>query len=132
MRCATTQRTGRWEAHIWHTGKQVSVCCVGRELSPTKSRPLCLQLHLGSFRHVEDAAHAYDKAAIKLRGWNAEMNFPSASYKDDTVLADNLDGLSSNEVRTCIVSFFILFNHRSYLSLPVAVCAVAASHGQGG
>jgi len=42
------------------------------------------------------------------------MNFPSASYKDDTVLADNLDGLSSNEVRTCIVSFFILFNHLSY------------------
>lgn len=63
---APPPRTGRWESHIWSNGKQV---------------------HLGSFRLPEEAARAYDMAAICFRGWDCETNFPPVLYRDDCVLA---------------------------------------------
>ena len=61
---------GRFEAHIWNNGKQV---------------------HLGSFTTQEQAAHAYDAAALKMRGWGAETNFPTELYAEDPLLVAHLE-----------------------------------------
>jgi len=68
------RRTGRWEAHIWDTKNKSTPGAKGR------------QLHLGSFDCAEDAARAYDRAAIHFRGKNADTNFPREQYTHDPVL----------------------------------------------
>lgn len=37
-------------------------------------------MHLGSYEHKEDAAHAYDKAALEFHGEFAWTNFPKTLY----------------------------------------------------
>ena len=63
------RRTGRWEAHIWHDGKQ---------------------RHLGTFGDAESAARAYDKggdAFSRRRGdGRLELNFPRTEYDGDAEL----------------------------------------------
>ncbi|KAG8067001.1 hypothetical protein GUJ93_ZPchr0005g15663 [Zizania palustris] len=56
------RRTGRWESHIWDCGKQV---------------------YLGGFDTAHAAARAYDRAAIKFRGVEADINFNLSDYDDD-------------------------------------------------
>ncbi|GMH12541.1 hypothetical protein Nepgr_014382 [Nepenthes gracilis] len=56
------RRTGRWESHIWAFGKQI---------------------YLGGFDTAHAAARAYDRAAIKFRGDNAEINFNLSDYEED-------------------------------------------------
>ncbi|CAL1372123.1 unnamed protein product [Linum trigynum] len=56
------RRTGRWESHIWDCGKQV---------------------YLGGFDTAHAAARAYDRAAIKFRGVEADINFTIQDYQDD-------------------------------------------------
>ncbi|XP_020403274.1 APETALA2-like protein 5 isoform X3 [Zea mays] len=56
------RRTGRWESHIWDCGKQV---------------------YLGGFDTAHAAARAYDRAAIKFRGVEADINFSLEDYQDD-------------------------------------------------
>ncbi|GMI68816.1 FLOWER 1, FLORAL MUTANT 2, APETALA 2 [Hibiscus trionum] len=63
------RRTGRWESHIWDCGKQV---------------------YLGGFDTAHAAARAYDRAAIKFRGLEADINFTIADYKDDLKQMSNL------------------------------------------
>ncbi|XP_022744319.1 ethylene-responsive transcription factor RAP2-7-like [Durio zibethinus] len=56
------KRTGRWESHIWDCGKQV---------------------YLGGFETAHAAARAYDRAAIKFRGVDADLNFSLSDYDED-------------------------------------------------
>ncbi|GAB2279652.1 AP-2 complex subunit beta [Dionaea muscipula] len=63
------RRTGRWESHIWDCGKQV---------------------YLGGFDTAHAAARAYDRAAIKFRGVEADINFSLDDYQDDLKQMGNL------------------------------------------
>ncbi|KAL9660950.1 hypothetical protein QQ045_025769 [Rhodiola kirilowii] len=63
------RRTGRWESHIWDCGKQV---------------------YLGGFDTAHAAARAYDRAAIKFRGTDADINFNIADYQEDITQMRNL------------------------------------------
>ncbi|KAK8913932.1 Floral homeotic protein APETALA 2 [Platanthera zijinensis] len=63
------RRTGRWESHIWDCGKQV---------------------YLGGFDTSNAAARAYDKAAIKFRGADADINFTFEEYEDGLKELSNL------------------------------------------
>lgn len=63
------RRTGRWESHIWDCGKQV---------------------YLGGFDTANAAARAYDRAAIKFRGAEADINFNYSDYEEDMKQMNNL------------------------------------------
>ncbi|XP_059300478.1 ethylene-responsive transcription factor RAP2-7-like isoform X2 [Lycium ferocissimum] len=63
------RRTGRWESHIWDCGKQV---------------------YLGGFDTAHTAARAYDRAAIKFRGVDADINFSLSDYEEDMKQVQNL------------------------------------------
>ncbi|KAL3520655.1 hypothetical protein ACH5RR_018804 [Cinchona calisaya] len=63
------RRTGRWESHIWDCGKQV---------------------YLGGFDTAHSAARAYDRAAIKFRGVDADINFHISDYEEDMKQMQNL------------------------------------------
>ncbi|KAG8645198.1 ethylene-responsive transcription factor RAP2-7 isoform X2 [Manihot esculenta] len=63
------RRTGRWESHIWDCGKQV---------------------YLGGFDTALAAARAYDRAAIKFRGVDADINFNLSDYDEDMKQMKNL------------------------------------------
>ncbi|XP_011027029.1 PREDICTED: ethylene-responsive transcription factor RAP2-7 isoform X3 [Populus euphratica] len=64
------RRTGRWESHIWDCGKQVYLA--------------------GGFDTAHAAARAYDRAAIKFRGVDADINFNSSDYEEDMKQMKNL------------------------------------------
>ncbi|XP_057483683.1 ethylene-responsive transcription factor RAP2-7-like isoform X2 [Actinidia eriantha] len=63
------RRTGRWESHIWDCRKQV---------------------YLGGFDTAHAAARAYDRAAIKFRGVDADINFNLIDYEEDLKQTKNL------------------------------------------
>ncbi|VVB16674.1 unnamed protein product [Arabis nemorensis] len=63
------RRTGRWESHIWDCGKQV---------------------YLGGFDTAHAAARAYDRAAVKFRGLEADINFIISDYEEDIKQMANL------------------------------------------
>nr|XP_011461367.1 PREDICTED: ethylene-responsive transcription factor RAP2-7-like isoform X2 [Fragaria vesca subsp. vesca] len=63
------RRTGRWESHIWDCGKQV---------------------YLGGFDTAHAAARAYDRAAIKFRGVDADINYNLSDYEEDMKQMKNL------------------------------------------
>ncbi len=73
-------RTQRWEAHIWQEGKQI---------------------YLGGFDAEEQAALAYDLAALKFRGPDAHINFDISNYEQEL--------LHFNDVSTSSLSQAFLF-----------------------
>ncbi|KAF9680333.1 hypothetical protein SADUNF_Sadunf06G0110200 [Salix dunnii] len=78
------QRTGRWESHIWDCGKQVYLDWF---LLPAYSvfKQVDLTLH-----SAHAAARAYDRAAIKFRGVEADINFRIEDYEEDLKQMSNL------------------------------------------
>jgi hypothetical protein len=56
------KKSGKWQASLRHSDKL---------------------LHLGTYDTAEDAARAYDRAAIKLKGDKVMLNFPREDYSDD-------------------------------------------------
>eukprot|EP00890_Picochlorum_soloecismus_P003200 jgi/Picsp_1/3881/NSC_01393-R1_ap2 domain transcription factor len=66
------KKTGRWEAHIWLPNPN------GRGS----------QRHLGSYETAENAARAFDRATIHLRGRQEELNFPWSDYENDDFLRE--------------------------------------------
>ena len=60
-RGAAARLTQRWEASLWLAGKQ---------------------MYLGGFVAEEDAAHAYDLAALACKGLAVPTNFAPAEYQD--------------------------------------------------
>ena len=68
LRCRLTYR---WESSLWLSGRQV---------------------YLGGFGSEEEAARAYDLAALGCKGLGAEINFPATDYAKE--LATDLAKLS--------------------------------------
>lgn len=66
--------TRRWEASLWLAGKQ---------------------LYLGGFEQQEDAARAYDLAALACKGNAAITNFPAEEYEEQL---KELEGFTKEEV----------------------------------
>ncbi|KAG4973210.1 hypothetical protein JHK82_030146 [Glycine max] len=74
------RRTGRWESHIWDCGKQVY-------LGKYYDEDDCI---CGGFDTAHAAARAYDRAAIKFRGVEADINFNIEDYEEDLKQMTNL------------------------------------------
>jgi hypothetical protein len=66
--------THRWEASLWLNGKQ---------------------MYLGGFDSQEDAARAYDLAALACKGSNALINFGATDYKNQL---QEINGFTKEEV----------------------------------
>lgn len=66
--------TKRWEASLWLSGRQ---------------------LYLGGFEKQEEAARAYDLAALACKGLHANTNFPPFEYEEQL---KELEGFTKEEV----------------------------------
>ncbi|XP_042067751.1 ethylene-responsive transcription factor RAP2-7-like isoform X2 [Salvia splendens] len=78
------RRTGRWESHIWDCGKQVYLGGFDTALAAARLDLITLIniLILIKFVNLSDCIRAYDRAAIKFRGVEADINFNLTDYAD--------------------------------------------------
>ncbi|URD77670.1 AP2 domain containing protein [Musa troglodytarum] len=96
------RRTGRWESHIWDCGKQIYLGKISTSFAYYDLRSLivfalgfncCVSVWLesvGGFDTAHAAARAYDRAAIKFRGLDADINFNLSDYEEDLKQMKNL------------------------------------------
>ncbi|WMV44805.1 hypothetical protein MTR67_038190 [Solanum verrucosum] len=89
------RRTGRWESHIWDCGKQVYLggfdtahAAARYDIVVYVARTLhnCRWVRVGFSKSgvfLEIQHGAYDRAAIKFRGLDADINFNVSDYHDD-------------------------------------------------
>lgn len=113
----------------------------GRWVAEIKDSSQRVRLWLGTYDSPEEAARAYDEAAIALRGENARTNFvspaagrsPEAKFSDIGVLkaklSKNLQGIiartseQSKSLKSRVsdrFTFANIFNFRSYESVTMA------------
>lgn len=90
--------TGRYEAHLWDSSfervpkketKNVTDSSQGKSSTTTKKKPSSTggrakgkQVYLGGYASEKEAARAYDKAALKYWGDNANLNFERSDYDE--------------------------------------------------
>ena len=75
--------TGRFEAHLWDSASErKNVAPGGRQKGK--------QVYLGGYASEEEAARAYDKAAIKFWGDAAHLNFARDDYAGDVAEIQSL------------------------------------------
>ncbi|KAL2239489.1 UNVERIFIED_CONTAM: Ethylene-responsive transcription factor RAP2-7 [Sesamum indicum] len=77
------RRTGRWESHIWDCGKQVYLGKNTRFTFHIWDHVVSFLSIFGGFDTALAAARAYDRAAIKFRGVDADINFNISDYEED-------------------------------------------------
>ncbi|XP_057454050.1 AP2-like ethylene-responsive transcription factor At1g16060 [Lotus japonicus] len=75
--------TGRYEAHLWDKN-------CWNESQTKKGR----QVYLGAYDNEEDAARAYDLAALKYWGQHTILNFPLSNYPEEL---KEMEGQSKEE-----------------------------------
>ena len=109
-------RTGRFEAHIWQEGKQI---------------------YLGGFDAEEQAALAYDLAALKFRGLDAQTNYDKSTYEQEMLQFNEveidlkaLDGTASTTPEAAeLLPFLFCWLEHSYSSEP-ALYSFACTHSK--
>ena len=84
-------RTGKFESHVWHRGKQVYLGGFSRYHSHS---PLFSLFHR-DLNSEEQAATAYDIIAIKCRGERAQTNFDLRNYAGELA---NLDSITEEDL----------------------------------
>ena len=61
-------------------------------------------MYLGGYAREEEAARAYDKAAIKYWGANANLNFPRSDYlKWESEIANTATAQYVAQLRSCLL-----------------------------
>ncbi|KAK4383709.1 AP2-like ethylene-responsive transcription factor ANT [Sesamum angolense] len=78
-------------------------------------------LYLGTFSTQEEAAEAYDVAAIKFRGVNAVTNFDTSRYNVDRIMESNalLSGKWQGGTKT-LIQYIMRLLHLADLLIPAA------------